>query len=223
VLVEAAASLLTSMPSDLGNYACIKLRAMGVEVLLKTRVVGATAEMVELHDGMTIASHTLFWSAGVAAAELAEGFSGVERAGGGRIIVQPDLSIKGHPEVFVIGDMACCLQDGAPLPMMAPVASQQGRYVARTVLARERGERMPPFRYFDKGSMATIGRSSAVAITGSLKFRGFSAWLVWLVLHLFYLIGFRNRLMVVMNWAYYYFFHERQVRLITADKRRAAP
>lgn len=221
VLVEAAASLLTSMPPDLRDYACTKLRTMGVEVLLEARVVNATAETVELHDGTKLASHTLFWSAGVAAAELAEGLPGVSRAGSGRIVVQPDLSIKGHPEVFVIGDMACCLQDGAPLPMMAPVASQQGRYVARAVLACERGRPAPPFRYFDKGAMATIGRSSAVATTGNLRFRGFPAWLVWLVLHLFYLVGFRNRLMVVMNWAYYYFFHERLVRLITAEKRRA--
>lgn len=223
VLVEAAGSLLTAMPADLREYACAKLRAMGVEVLLETRVVGASAERVELHDGTAIASRTLFWSAGVAAATLADGFSGVERGAGGRIVVQPDLSVKGHPEVFVVGDLAYCLQDGAPLPMMAPVASQQGRYAARAVLARERGEQPSPFRYFDKGAMATIGRSSAVAATGGLKFRGFPAWLVWLVLHLFYLIGFRNRLMVVMNWAYYYFFHERQVRLITADKRRADP
>lgn len=223
VLVEAAGSLLTAMPPDLRAYACAKLRAMGVEVLLETRVVGASAETVELHDGTTIASPTLFWSAGVAAAPLAEGFSGVERGAGGRIVVQPDLSIKGHPEVFVIGDLACCLQDGAPLPMMAPVASQQGSHAARAILARQAGEQPPPFRYFDKGAMATIGRSSAVAVTGRLKFRGFPAWLVWLVLHLFYLIGFRNRLMVVMNWAYYYFFHERQVRLITAGKRRAEP
>lgn len=223
VLIEAAGSLLTAMPPDLREYACTKLRAMGVEVLLETRVVGASAETVELHDGTTIASQTLFWSAGVAAATLADEFTGVERGAGGRIVVQPDLSLKGHPEVFVIGDLACCLQDGAPLPMMAPVASQQGRYAARAVLARERGRQTPPFRYFDKGAMATIGRSSAVAVTRRLKFRGFAAWLVWLVLHLFYLIGFRNRLMVVMNWAYYYFFHERQVRLITALKRRAKP
>lgn len=223
LLVEASESLLTAMPPDLRQYACNKLRSMGVEVLLETRVVGATAGTVELHDGTIMASHTLFWSAGVAAAELAAGLSGVERAGGGRIVVQPDLSIKGYPEVFVIGDMACCSQDGVSLPMMAPVASQQGRYVTRVVWARVMGSQVPPFRYLDKGSMATIGRSAAVATTGSLKFRGYAAWLIWLMLHLFYLIGFRNRLVVMMNWAYYYFFHERQVRLITADKRRAAP
>lgn len=223
VLVEAAASLLTSMPPDLQDYAVSKLRKMGVEVLLETRVVGATAETVELHDVTSIGSNTLFWSAGVAAAELAEGIPGVDLRGSGRIVVQQDLSIKGHPEVFVVGDMAYCFQDGEPLPMMAPVASQQGRYAARAVLARERGEQIPAFTYFDKGAMATIGRSSAVATTGKLKFRGFMAWLVWLVLHLFYLVGFRNRLMVMVNWAYYYFSHERQVRLITADKRRAMP
>jgi NADH dehydrogenase len=138
----------------------------------------------------------------------------------GRVVTQPDLSIAGHPEVFSLGDMACVLQDGAPLPMMAPVASQQGRHVARAILSRERGESAPPFRYRDKGSMATIGRSAAVAYTHGLAFSGYLAWLVWLLLHLYYLIGFRNRLLVLMNWSYYYFFHERQVRLITGDGRR---
>jgi len=221
MLVEAADSLLTAMPSDLREYACNKLRGMGVEVLLNTKVVDATAETVALHDGTIINCHTLFWSAGVAAAGLASGLPGVELAGSGRVVVQTDLSLKGFPEVFVIGDMASFVQDGSPLPMMAPVASQQGRYAARAIMSRESGGRIPPFRYLDKGAMATIGRSSAVAITNGFKFRGYPAWLVWLVLHLFYLIGFRNRLVVMMNWAHYYFSHERQVRLITADKRRS--
>ena len=221
VLVEAADSLLTAMPGDLRQYALQKLRSMGVEVLLKNRVVGATAESVELYGGTVIASHTLFWSAGVAAAELAGYLRGVEHGAGGRIAVQPDLSIKEFPEVFVVGDMACCLDAGAPLPMMAPVASQQGDYVARMICAREQGISLPPFHYKDKGSMATIGRSSAVAVAAGFKFRGYTAWLAWLLLHLYYLIGFRNRLVVMMNWTYAYWFQERQVRLITAKKRRA--
>lgn len=223
VLVEAADSLLTAMPVDLRQYACKKLRSMGVEVLLESRVVGATAESVELYGGTVIASHTLFWSAGVAAAELAGYLQGVERGGGGRIVVQPDLSITGHAEVFVVGDMACCYEGGAPLPMMAPVASQQGSYAARTILAREQGRSLPPFHYVDKGSMATIGKSSAVAATAGFNFRGYFAWLAWLLLHLYYLIGFRNRLVVMMNWTYAYWFQERQIRLITAKKRRAVP
>lgn len=222
ILVEAADSLLTAMPVDLRGYAHQKLISMGVEVLLETRVIGATSESVELFGGAVIASHTLFWSAGVAAAELAGNLQGVERGAAGRIVVQPDLSIKEHPEVFVIGDIACCLENGAPLPMMAPVASQQGDYAARTILAREKGNSLPPFHYFDKGAMATIGKSSAVATAAGFKFRGYVAWLAWLVLHLYYLIGFRNRLVVLMNWTYAYWFQERQVRLITAKKRRAA-
>jgi NADH dehydrogenase len=222
VLVEAADSLLTAMPADLGQYAQSKLCSMGIEVLLENRVVGATAESVELFGGAVIASHTLVWSAGVAAAELAGCIPGVEHGAAGRIIVQPDLTIDGHPEVFVVGDMACCLDAGVPLPMMAPVASQQGEYVARMICARELGRSLPPFHYFDKGSMATIGRSSAVAAAAGFKFSGYIAWLAWLLLHLYYLIGFRNRLVVMMNWTYAYWFQERQVRLITAKKRRAA-
>jgi len=221
VLVEAADSLLTAMPADLQQYACRKLDSMGVEVLLENRVVGATAESVELHGGTVIASHTLFWSAGVAAAELAGYLLGVKLGASGRVVVQSDLTIKGYPDVFVVGDMASCLENGVPLPMMAPVASQQGDYAARSILARERGSSMPPFSYVDKGSMATIGRSSAVAVAAGFKFRGYFAWLAWLLLHLYYLIGFRNRLVVMMNWTYAYLFHERQVRLITAKKRRA--
>ena len=221
VLVEAADSLLTAMPTDLRQYAYQKLISMGVEVLLENRVIGATAESVELFGGTVIASHTLLWSAGVAAAELAGYLPGVERGAAGRVIVQPDLSLKEHPEVFIVGDMACSLVNGAPLPMMAPVASQQGDYAARLILAREHGRSLPPFHYVDKGAMATIGRSSAVACAKGFEFRGYIAWLAWLLLHLYYLIGFRNRLVVMMNWTYAYWFQERQVRLITAKKRRA--
>ncbi len=221
VLVEAVDTLLTAMPDDLRQYAYRKLRSMGVEVLLENRVVGATAESVELHGGAVIPSHTLFWSAGVAAAELAGYLKGVERGAAGRIVVQPDLSIKEHPEVFVVGDIACCLGSGGPLPMMAPVAIQQGDYAARAILAREQGRTLAPFHYHDKGAMATIGRSSAVATAAGFKFRGYIAWVAWLLLHLYYLIGFRNRLVVMMNWTYAYWFQERQVRLITAKKRRA--
>jgi len=219
ILMEAASSLLSAMPPRLQGYALGRLRSMGVEVVLETRVSGADAEHVYLDGGDTIPTHTLFWSAGVAAVELA-GKLGLAQAGAGRVVVAPDLSVGGKPEVFVIGDMACREQDGAPLPMLAPVASQEGRYVARAILARERGEELPAFQYRDKGAMATIGRNSAVASTHGLHFSGYPAWLVWLILHLYYLIGFRNRLLVLMNWAYYYWFHERQVRLITASSRR---
>lgn len=221
ILIEAASSLLSAMPSGLQGYALERLRSMGVEVMLEARVSGADAEHVRLDGGQVIPTHTLFWSAGVAAVELA-GKLGLAQASAGRVVVAPDLSIEDHPEVFVIGDMACREQDGAPLPMLAPVASQEGHYVARAILARERGAEPPAFRYRDKGAMATIGRNSAVATTHGLSFSGYPAWLVWLILHLYYLIGFRNRLLVLMNWAYYYWFHERQVRLITASPRRSS-
>ncbi|MFA7406110.1 MAG: NAD(P)/FAD-dependent oxidoreductase, partial [Pelobacteraceae bacterium] len=175
ILVEAADSLLTAMPVDLRQYAHQKLTSMGVEVRLESRVVGATACSVELYGGAVIPSHTLFWSAGVAAAELAGCLHGVEHGAAGRIVVQPDLTIKAHPEVFVVGDMACSLEEGTPLPMMAPVAIQQGDYAARLILAREQGRTLPPFHYHDKGSMATIGRSSAVASAAGFNFRGYIA------------------------------------------------
>jgi len=218
ILVEAAASLLTAMPEDLRAYALRKLTSMGVEVRLDTRVTGAAASHVRFHDGTMLETHTLFWSAGVAAAGLADRLD-VPRGLAGRVVVAPDLSLEDHPEVFVVGDMAHLVQDGAVLPMMAPVANQQGRHAARAILARKRGEVAQPFRFRDKGVMATIGRSAAVAVSHGFRFRGHLAWLVWLLLHLYYLIGFRNRLLVLMNWAYYYFSHERQVRLITGEGR----
>ena len=143
----------------------------------------------------------------------------VPRARGGRIIVQPDLTLAGHPEVFVIGDLAYLEQDGKPLPMMAPVAIQMGHYAGQAIVRRERTQEMEPFRYFDKGSMATIGRSAAVANAFGIKLSGFPAWVAWLALHLYYLIGFRNRLVVLLNWAYDYFLFERQIRLITHERK----
>lgn len=221
VLVEAADSLLTAMEPHLREYAAQKLKDMGVEIRFSTQVVDATAEQVIFKDSSSINTHTLLWSAGVGATALA-GNLGIAQGAGGRIIVQSDLSLEAHPEVFAIGDTAFVLQDGKPLPMIAPVASQQGRYVAKAILAREERESIEPFRYHDKGSMATIGRSAAVASTHGYSFSGFLAWLVWLLLHLYYLIGFRNRLLVLMNWAFYYFFHERQVRLITGDSHKGS-
>lgn len=215
VLVEAADSLLTAMPEGLRHYTLEKLRGMGVEVLLNARVTDAGPDRVTLHDGAVIPAHTLFWSAGVKASPLA-GALGLPTVAGGRVAVQPDLTLPGHPEVSVIGDMACIEQDGKVLPMMAPVAMQSGIYAAQAILARVRGETPPPFRFRDKGSMATIGRNAAVASAFGMNFKGYAAWLVWLLLHLYYLIGFRNRIVVMLNWTWYYWFHERQVRLITS-------
>jgi NADH dehydrogenase len=187
---------------------------MSVEVLLNARVVDAGPERVVLHDGAVIPAQTLFWSAGVQAAPLAAALDAPHKAGG-RIPVEPDLTLPGHPEVYVIGDMAYLEQDSSALPMTAPVAMQMGIYAGRAILAKEGGTTLSPFHYRDKGSMATIGRNAAVASAFGMDFRGYLAWLVWLLLHLYYLIGFRNRIVVMLNWVWYYWFHERQVRLIT--------
>ena len=214
VLVEATDTLLAAMPEKQRMYTLKKLRSMSVEVLLNARVVDADTERVVLHDGAIIPAHTLFWSAGVKAAPLAAALD-TPRMAGDRIPVGPDLTLSGHPEVFVIGDMAFLEQDVVALPMTAPVAMQMGIYAGRVILAREGGATPHPFRYHDRGSMATIGRNAAVASAFGMNFRGYLAWLVWLLLHLFYLIGFRNRIVVMLNWVWYYWFHERQVRLIT--------
>lgn len=219
VLVEATDRVLSAMPAELSGYALAKLREMAVEVMLNARVVEAGPEHVVLADGTLIPCHTLVWSAGVKAAPLAAALN-TAPGPGGRVRVEPDLTLPGHPEVFVVGDMVHLEQDGSVLPMVAPVAMQMGTYAGRTILARVKGEALPPFRYHDKGSMATIGRSAAVASAFGMNFRGYLAWLVWLLLHLYYLIGFRNRIVVLLNWAWYYWFHERQVRLITMTKDR---
>ncbi len=214
MLVEASNAILVSQPENLRQYAVERLRRMGVEVLLNTAVIDAAPEHVVFKDGTVIPTHTLFWSAGVKAAPLA-GALDLPKAGGGRIKVKPDLTVEGHPDVYIVGDMACCQQDGAVLPMVAPVAMQMGGYAAKSILAKQSDRELPPFRYHDKGSMATIGRSSAVASAFGFHLSGILAWMAWLGLHLMYLVGFRNRILIIMNWAWYYFFHERQVRLIT--------
>jgi NADH dehydrogenase len=173
---------------------------------------------VQLKDGTEIASHTLFWAAGVKAAPLADMLP-VPKVRGGRVPVGDDLSLPEHRDVFIIGDMAYREQDSKPLPGVAQVAMQGGDHVAKVIVAREAGKDVAPFRYFDKGSMAVIGRHAAVAKTfGGIKLKGFVAWLAWLGLHLFYLIGFRNRVVTLLNWAYEYFRYNRQVRLITNEQ-----
>ena len=217
VLVEAYGRLLAAFPEELQLYALEKLKRMGVEVLLDTRVMAAEPERVLLQDDVVIPAHTVFWSAGVCAAPLSDRLD-VPKAAAGRIPVQPDLTLAGHPEVYVVGDLAFLSQDGVPLPMVAPVAMQQGEYAGQAIIARNLGKPLPPFRYRDKGTMATIGRSAAVATVLGRNYSGYPAWIVWLGLHLYYLIGFRNRILILLNWAYYYLFYERQVRLITREE-----
>ncbi|GAB4303917.1 MAG: NAD(P)/FAD-dependent oxidoreductase [Desulfuromonadia bacterium] len=219
-LVESAERLLLPFSERLSRYAEKTLRKMGVTCHFGLRVVDADGAEVRFHDGSSIKTNLLFWSAGVCAPPVA-GLEGIARKPGGRIPVLPDLSVPGHPEIFVAGDMAWLEQKGTPLPMVAPVAMQMGRYAARRILATLWERPLSPFVYRDKGSMATIGRSAAVAMTHGLSLTGYPAWLAWLLLHLYYLIGFRNRVVVMLNWMWYYWFHERQVRLITEPLHQA--
>ncbi len=214
LLLEARDALLPPVPKELQLYSRKRLEGMGVEVRLNTQVSGAEDGKVLLADGSIIPSYTIVWSAGVQASPLAAEL-GLPRAAGGRIPVQPDLSLADRDTVFIIGDMAFLVQDGTPLPMVASVAMQQGEYAAHAILGRIKGEPAAPFRYHDKGAMAIIGRNSAVAKVFGVKMTGFIAWVVWLAIHLMFLVGFRNRLLVLLNWAYYYYFRAQQVRLIT--------
>lgn len=214
ILVESSDEILSMFPLSLREYALKRLEKMRVTVMLNNRVSGASPGKVLLQSGEEILSHTLFWAAGVCASPIAAAVP-VEKARGGRIPVAPDLSLKDHPEIFVVGDLMFLEQDGQPLPMVAPVAMQGGKYSARAILAREKSRQIKPFHYVDKGSMAVIGRSTAVAEAKGFKMKGFIAWVAWLLLHVYYLIGFRNRAMTLMSWAHDYIFYDRQVRLIT--------
>ena len=173
-----------------------------------------------------LATKTVLWAAGVTPSEFAQVLA--KRAGAaldrqGRVLVLPDLTIPGHPEIFVVGDLAHLEQDGKALPGVAPVAMQQGRYAARLILARERGETAAPFRYRDKGSLAVIGRASGVADFGRWHFHGWPAWMLWLFVHLMYLAQFRNRVLVFIRWGFQYFSFDRGARLITGDFSSSHP
>jgi NADH dehydrogenase len=172
--------------------------------------------IITFKGGEQMRAGAVVWSAGVKAADLANALQ-AEHAKGGRVKVLPTLNLPDHPEVFVIGDMAYLegYRDGQAFPMLAPVAIQQGKWAGKNILARVRGRKLRPFRYFDKGTMATIGRRSAVLDAFGFKLSGRIAWFGWLFIHLMYLVGFRNRVIVLINWAFNYFTYERGVRLIT--------
>ena len=221
VLVEMAPRLLTAFDEALSQAAKRSLEAMGVEVRTGTRVERIDREGVHVGGGL-IPSRTVLWGAGVRPTPLAETL-GVSLDEAGRVPVEPDLSIPGHPEAFVIGDMAAFThQGGEPLPGLAPVAIQQGRYVGRLVGARARGDHVTePFRYRDKGMLATVGRRCAVMEVGRFELSGFLAWVGWLLVHILYLIGFRNRVSVLINWFTSYVTYRRGARLITGRRMRA--
>jgi NADH dehydrogenase len=230
LLVETADRVLTTFPPSLSAKAARSLEALGVTPLLGHTVVdiiGGELVRIQTPDLVyeDLQARTVIWAAGVTASALAgelatEARTDVDRAG--RATVGPQLTIPGHPDVFAIGDMVRVTDaDGAfvPLPGVAPVAMQQGRYVARVVRDRLRGKDSPPFRYVDKGNLATIGRSKAVAEIKGLRLSGFIAWMTWLLVHLFYLIGFQNRLLVFVRWTFSFLTHGRGARLITTVAR----
>jgi NADH:quinone reductase (non-electrogenic) len=214
ILVEAGPRLLAPFHPDLSEAARRSLEQLGVDVRLGVGVTDCDCTRVLL-GGERIETRTIIWAAGVMASPAAE-WLGAESDRAGRVKVAPDLSVPGDPDIFVIGDAASAVgADGRPLPGVAPVAKQQGRYVADLLRARANGKTVPPFRYRDPGAMATIGRKRAVAQLGAFKVSGFPAWLLWSLAHVYFLIGFRNRLSVAMNWFWSYLTFQRGTRLIT--------
>lgn len=217
LLLEATDKLLAAFPEDLREAAAQTLWRKYIEVRFGASVAEYDGTRITLKSGEIIPAHTLIWAAGVRAESLADHL-GLPQKRQGRIAVLPSLQTEAYPEVFVIGDVAY-LEDesGEPLPMVAPVAMQQAEVAAHNVLAHLNGQPLKNFVYKDPGSLATIGRNAAVAQLGGFKFRGFLAWFMWLVVHIIQLIGFRNRLLVLINWAWDYFFYDRAVRLITPN------
>jgi NADH dehydrogenase len=201
---------------DLAERALKTLEQKHVEVRFGAQVINYDGTHVRLKDSEEILTSTLIWAAGVRAVSVLDQ-SGLDQARQGRVVVQPTLQVPGYPQVFVIGDAAYLEVDGKSLPMVAPVAIQQAKLATRNIQHMISGQPLEGFQYQDPGSLATIGRNAAVAEVKGFKFHGFVAWLVWLAVHLFWLIGFRNRLLVMINWAQDYIFYDRAERLITPD------
>ena len=216
VLLEGGPRVLPAYPEDLSRSAEEQLKRLGVEVHTSAMVTLVTPGAVHMGD-TPLPAAVILWAAGVAASPLGKKLGGpVDRAG--RVAVNPDLSLPGHPEVFVIGDLATLKdENGKMLPGVAPVAMQEGKATAHNIAADLRGEPRKNFHYFNKGNLATIGRAAAVAEFGKIHISGFLAWLAWLFVHVFFLIGFRNRIIVLVQWAWSYFTYERGARLITGD------
>lgn len=221
LLLEATGALLPVLPTSLQDYTARILKEKGVEVLLNTAVTGASEGLVELADGTRIPTHTLVWTAGVRANSLADHL-GTPQARGGRLVVEPTLHIPDYPHVYAVGDIAYFEDDqGRPVPQVAPAALQQGEMAAKNILRDLAGESLESYQYRDRGTMVTIGRNTGVARVWGRSVRGFLAWSAWLVVHLVKLIGFRNRLAVLSDWAWNYLFYERAVRLIFHRPQRA--
>jgi len=218
ILVEAGSRILPAFPASLSEKAERSLRRLCVEVRTGASVTGVSSGAVTIGEERVSAA-TILWAAGVQPSPLARSL-GVPLDRAGRVIVDVDLAVPGHPEIFVVGDLAACLDpDGRPLPGLAPVALQQGRHAARNILRATRGQAHAPFRYRDRGIMATIGRAAAVADIRGLRLSGLPAWLVWCFIHILWLIGFRNRFAVMFEWGWAYFTRQRSSRLIVGGGR----
>ena len=216
LLLEATDKLLAAMPERLREAAVKTLWRKWIDVRFGAQVADYDGKQIRLKSGEIIPAQTVIWAAGVRASPL-NATLGLPASRQGRISVEPTLQVTAHPEVFIIGDAAYQEHNGEPLPMVAPVAIQMGRFVARNIKRRLRGQPLEPFRYRDQGTLATIGRNAAVANVYGIKATGFVAWVMWLGIHIIQLIGFRNKLFVLINWAWDYFFYERAARLITRD------
>ena len=218
VLLEGSERVLGAYPADLSEKARAQLGKLGVDVRTSSRVTDIDDECVRYTDQngeQRLASRTVIWSAGVAASPLGK-FLNVPLDRAGRVLVGGELSIPGHPEVFVIGDLAATTSEGKPVPGVSPAAKQMGRVAARNILHRISGKSSENFIYRDYGSLATIGRKAAVAMVGKFKFSGYPAWLFWLFVHVYFLIGFRNRLLVMSDWAWAYLTFKRSARVISS-------
>jgi NADH:ubiquinone reductase (H+-translocating) len=215
ILVEGGPRLLPQFPAHLSARAQRDLESLGVRVITGQNATVVDDEGVTLSGGERILAHTVFWGAGNQASPIASSL-GVPLDRAGRVIVESDLSVPGYDTVFAVGDVAHVMQsNGQPVPSVAPAANQMGAHAARGILADLQEVPRTPFRYFNKGDLATIGRHRAVAKVGSVTMQGFVAWVAWLFIHILYLAGFRNRLTVFVQWAYQYFTYQRGVRLIT--------
>ncbi len=216
-LLEASDRVLGSFPPALSIKARAQLEQLGVTVQTGMRVVDIDAAGVTLQDHTRLASHTVLWAAGVQASALGKLLDApTDRSG--RVAVQPDLSIESHPEIFVVGDLASATSHDMPVPGVGAAAKQMGITAARNILARQSNARTIPFVYRDYGMLATIGRNAAVGTVGRMQMSGRFAWLFWVCVHLFYLIGFRNRLVVLFDWAWAYVSFERSARVFTSEK-----
>jgi NADH dehydrogenase len=219
MLLEGAERVLPTYPAELGAKAQRQLKRLGVSVVTGARVTNIDADGVEI-GRERIAARTVLWAAGVRASSLLQSLPG-EHDRAGRIPVESDLTLPGHPEVQVLGDACIALSDGKPVPGVAPAAIQMGRHAARNIERALAGLPKEPFRYRDKGSLATIGRSSAVADFGRVRLSGWPAWVMWLSVHIFFLIGFRNRLLVLFEWAWAWLTFQRASRVIPDSTERS--